>query len=110
MKITRIDFTRMSNGAFKITKYPDGWQFRGWDKKFPLMTKPEKIPISYEEVKSNFDLQSALAWCTSHGWVVHSWEEGARAWLGEPIPIRSDIQSYVDLFGARSGADFAFDW
>ncbi len=36
-----------------------------------------------------WDLRAALQWCRDNGYTVHEWPGGARAWLGEPQPVRT---------------------
>ncbi len=122
MRITRIDFLAIPiSGSVLprciIRKYADGW-FLG-------------SHSDSEQMIDNFDLDQALAWCTAHGWAVHRWSQGARAWLGEVRPVRdsqgirarrkslereahgftgheSNIPDYTH-WGVY-GHDLAFDW
>lgn len=99
MLVTRIDFIFQKDPrTCAVRKFRDGWE------KGNVYPQPD--------VKTNFDVDEALAWCASHGYTVHKWERGARAWLGDPIPVRDSvgIQALRDLFGVNCGANFAFDW
>ena len=73
-EITRVDFVREH----------DGWLV----KKFPIGWSAKTRPLTTETKPADFDLESALAWCQSHGWTVYRWDGGARAWKGQPKPIR----------------------
>lgn len=75
-EVTRIDFTVIGDGVLvqKWGVVNDSYN-------------PRSIVVE-SDVKQGFDLQSALAWCSTHGWTVHTWPGGARAWKGEPYPIR----------------------
>lgn len=73
-KITRIDFVQ-PNGRWVVNKYPYGWTAK-------------TRPLTSETKDETFDLESALTWCETHGWTVRRWPGGARAFLGEPMPVR----------------------
>lgn len=84
MRMTRIDFllTNVKANAEVdlkpdciVRKWADGW--------FPGQ------PSDIQESKVSFDLDEALSWCSAHGWAVHKWSQGARAWLGEVRPVRT---------------------
>ena len=74
-QITRMDFVKLSDGAWEIRKWPYGWSAR-------------THPISIDDKPDGFDLEAALAWSEQHGWLVRRWPDGARAWKGELQPVR----------------------
>lgn len=76
-KITRLDFifVHVHDGRWQVERYPYGWTAK---------TKPIKTEIK----DLDFDIEIALGWCRAHGWTVHKWPGGARAWLGEVLPVR----------------------
>ena len=73
-EITRCDFF-LSGGAWTVKKFPYGWTARTY-------------PITTEKKPAEFDIEETLAWCQENGWTVRRWPGGARAWKGEPLPIR----------------------
>jgi hypothetical protein len=87
MKTERIDFHMLSDGRCVVVKmHRDDDELRD-------------IPHSHEIKAANdgFDLDTALEWCEEHGFTVLWWwnEDGhkcARAFLGEPWPIRRNFE------------------
>ena len=51
---------------------------------------------SADGTQEPFDIDKALAHLAAHGWTVHRWQsglsQGARAWLGSPLPVRNRAQ------------------
>jgi len=105
--ITRIDFRQTPHG-WHVAKYPYGWT-------------ASTRPLYQEDKPAGFDLEAALAWCQANGWSVRRWPGGARAWKGQPLPIRSAVDiirlrrrletqytNYGDSGGLRI-YDLAFD-
>lgn len=72
-QITRIDFSVVGPQVV-VRKWPYGWT-------------ASTRPIS-TETKTGFDLENALDWCLKNGWTVYRYEGGARAWLGQALPVR----------------------
>ena len=74
----RIDFAVVATGVV-VTKF---WLIDG-----------RSIPLHGGEIKpTGFDLEGTLAWCEANGYTVRRWEGGARAWKGEPWPVRTRAQ------------------
>ncbi len=104
--ITRIDFILIED-QMHIRKFPYGWTART-----PHMT---------DDIKSPQECENAIAWCNTHGWIVHRWPGGARAWCGELLPVR-DYSTIKFLrqqiaqnhqYGQsdeRTNYNLAFDW
>jgi len=87
--ITRVDLRIIGNDLV-IQSFPYGWQ--AWTK--PMVT--EHYPASLlEEKAQEFE---------GRGWTVHRWPNGARAWKGQPQPVR-DASSILNL-RARVEKDF----
>lgn len=107
-KITRIDFLKVGP-KFVVKKYPYGWTAK---------TRPIQ-----ECDKTEAEWNDAILWCESHGWNVRRWPEGARAFKGEPQPVR-DAKAIMSMrrraeteFARRENIgsnkifyDFAYDW
>lgn len=102
--ITRIDFIVRPQGLVCVKKFPNGWMAK---------TRPMKT-----ETKP-LDLETAIAWCLSHGYTVRRWEKnernpaGARAWLGTVQPVRStsEIQRLRRVLNeSRNSGDYALDF
>jgi len=74
----RIDFCRLADGRIAVTKMRrDG---------------ARDVAISHNVRAADFGLDAALDWCREHGYTVHVWRGGARAWRGEPWVIRTRLQ------------------
>jgi len=73
----RIDFTVTSENVIIIKFY----RADGRDHPLPAEIKP-----------AGFDLAGALAWCERNGYTIRRWPQGARAFKGEPWPIRAKAQ------------------
>ena len=71
----RIDFEKMADGQVIVVKM--------------RKNGARDIPTAHEIKATDFDLQAALDWCRENGYTVHYWRYGARAWRGEPWPIRT---------------------
>ncbi len=72
----RIDFERMSDGRTIVQKI---WRLQN----------RRAAPLKNEIKKADFDLAAALDWLREHGYVVHDWGYGMRAWKAEePWAIR----------------------
>ena len=104
----RIDFVVTEAGTF-VTKL---WTVDGRD-----------VAPDGAEVKAEFDLDNAVDWLQRHGYTVRRWPTGARAWKGQPWPIRTRSQirrrraeverlAMSGYYGSDScviGLDFALD-
>jgi hypothetical protein len=73
-EVVRIDFINLG-GSWHIRKYPRGWTAR-------------TRPMHDECQATGFDPEPAIAWCEQHSWNVRRWPGGARAFKGEPLPVR----------------------
>lgn len=71
--ITRIDIIRM----------PDGWHSR----KYPFGWTAKTRPLS-DDIKSEAEIRQILEWCEAKKWTVRRWPGGARAFRGDPKPVR----------------------
>jgi len=73
-KITRVDMKEYSRGVL-VSQFEDGWTAR----------------TSAIEIHRNttISLSEMVTWFKDHGWQVHQWKGGARAWLGPVLPVRS---------------------
>ena len=69
--IDRIDFEVGSDGRVTVTKLQGN------------------SPVGTEVKPAGFALAAALDWCRENGFTVHNWGFGARAWLGQPRPVRT---------------------
>lgn len=87
--ITRVDM-RVIGRELVVTFFPYGWQ--AWTK-----------PISEERWGAE-QLEEQVREHELRGWTVHTWKNGARAWKGDPLPVR-DAGSILRL-RARVEADF----
>jgi hypothetical protein len=77
-EITRIDFQKIA-GRWTIKKYPYGWT---------ATTRP----ISEETKPAEWDAEKeAFSWLEKNHWIVRTWPGGARAFKGEPMPIRDRL-------------------
>ena len=83
-KITRIDLTLLPNNqGTMVEKYLDGWT---------ASTRAAKTVTNKEMTFSEI-----VEWLKTNGWTVYEWpacyeldiEQGARAFLGNPMPVRS---------------------
>lgn len=99
-KTTRVDFV----------KKPDGWHLQKWPHGWTAKT----LPIT-DEIKTEEQIEAAIAWCEGNGWTVHRINsDKARAWKGQPKPVhdrktilrmrRIAEEERRDFF-----VDFAFD-
>ena len=77
-EITRIDFQKTA-GRWTVKKYPYGWT---------ATTRP----ISEETKPAEWDAEKeAFSWLEKNHWIVRTWPCGARAFKGEPMPIRDRL-------------------
>jgi len=103
-EITRIDFIKLVDG-WKVSKYPYGWT---------ASTRPIEVKI-YEH-DNEFYIETALKWCTDHGWTIRQWNErlgvpaGYRAFRDRPQPVR-DARMIVFMRNKMPNVqlDFAYD-
>ncbi len=106
--ITRVDFIHL----------PDGWHYR----KFPYGWTAKTRPLS-DEIKTQAEVDEILEWCEAKGWTVRRWPDGARAFKGEPRPIRdraailslrrrasTELYSFHQTGTGKVFYDFAFDF
>lgn len=83
-KTTRVD----------LLKKADGWHYL----KFPYGWTAKTRPIS-DEIRTEEEVNEILAWCKAHDWQVYEWTgipgtgflSGARAFKGQPMPVRDAI-------------------
>ena len=105
---TRIDYFALATGLV-VKHYPYGW------KAGTRPTKIEHLPIN--------ELESLLEDRRLHGWTVRTWKNGARAWKGEPLPVRNaneimvlrhrvekDFVTQGGAFENARGFNLAFDF
>lgn len=76
-EITRIDFFVVPGGVI-VNKLGPG--FYG------------KLVVLEGGLKDEFNLENALKWCRSRGWVVRTWPGGARAWKNGLEPVRTKAE------------------
>lgn len=104
-EITRMDFVIL-DGSVIVNKLGAG--FYG------------KLVVLKSETKAGFDLETALAWCRSKGWIVRRWPGGARAWKYKLEPVRGHyeilklrdelrINPRPELEGQGVNLDLAYD-
>lgn len=104
--ITRMDF-RLVAGQVKIQRWPYGWC-------------ASTRPISEDSIPEG-EFENTLNELRNAGWTVHTWRGGARAWRGDPLPVRDAgvirrmrDQAKTDLMnGHITGAynmDLAYDF
>ena len=74
-QITRIDFELKAADQIIVKKYPYGWTAK---------TKPLQQYTCDVKASGN-----PVQWCKDHGWTVREWPGGARAFRGEPLPVRT---------------------
>lgn len=72
-EVTRVDFAKRADG-WHIVKYCYGWTAK---------TRPMSDVLKSEE-----EINSAIAWCETHGWTIRKWDSGARAWKDKLRPVR----------------------
>lgn len=77
--VTRIDLQATANGLVSH-KFADGWFERRRNTDLGLRCEPK------------WTLEAAVAWLEAHGYTVRRWPGGARAWLGEILPVRNKAQ------------------
>lgn len=70
----RIDVVKAPH-AVVIRCYPAGW-------------KQGDVLSDYREEPADYDVPAFLDRLQARGWSVRSWPGGARAWLGNPWPVR----------------------
>jgi len=77
--ITRIDITK-SPVAVVIRCWADGWT-------------ASSALADYQEHPADYDIERLLGWLEQHGWTVrrYPWTNVARAWKGEPLPVRDNV-------------------
>lgn len=72
--ITRVDMKANVNGVF-VQQFEDGWT---------AMTPPVERHTNAET-----SLADMVAWFKQRGWTVREWPGGARAFRGQPMPVRT---------------------
>ena len=101
-RYTRIDFFAINVGialglheikwGWRVSKYIDGWTAGT----APHTVEDDPPMRSADGTQEPFDIDKALAHLAAHGWTVHRWQsglsQGARAWLGSPLPVRNRAQ------------------
>jgi hypothetical protein len=80
-RIDRIDFQALPDGRTIVTKMVQSED------------RLRDIPHTHEVKPAGFDLDAAIRWCDEHGFTVMWWfdlegRKCARAWKGEPWPVR----------------------
>lgn len=73
IRTTRIDLHAIPQGL-AVYRYAEGWT--------------ASTPAFDKHVNPEWTLDQAIAWLQSNGWTVRSWNTGARAWLGQVLPVR----------------------
>lgn len=107
-KITRIDFLKLGE-EYRVQKWPYGWE-------------PKTRPLE-EKTLTQEAWEQAILGCESNGWTVRRWPGGARAFLGQPQPVRDraaimairrraeeDLSLRHETGTNKVFFDFAFDW
>lgn len=109
--ITRIDLRQVRDGVL-VEKYAAGW----------VASTP---PVPPSKVNKEMTLEEMIAWLQASGWTVRTWTGGARAWLGEPVPVRAKVnleyarKRLIELKGLGYGPlqkvdidslDLYYDW
>jgi len=83
----RIDFTILNDSTVLVTKMV---RYKKQRRDIPHMNE--------QHAPGTFDLEAALQWCEMNGYTVQTWPKhenrtlGARAWKGNPWPIRTRYQ------------------
>lgn len=95
--VTRVDFINQFDG-WHIKKYPSGW-------------KADTRPMS-DVIKTEEEINSAIAWCESNGWTVRKTKTSVRAFKGVIKPVHD--ASTIKAMRSRATPDqrfydFAFD-
>jgi hypothetical protein len=122
-RVDRVDITLLANGTVVVSKYEH------------RTNEPDRlIRTEIKQPEEQFDVEWATGWLKDHGFTVHAWpahpagvSAGARAFRGEPWPIRTrgqilkrrqEIESTVRRWQHKNpdadgpsllGRDFAFD-
>jgi len=73
-KITRVDVIE-NPGGLLVRKYVEGWQ--------------ASTPALSVSTNAEWTLDQAVEWLKEHDYTVRTGPGGARAWLGNPLPVRS---------------------
>lgn len=105
-EITRMDFV-VTPGGVIVNKLGTGLYGK------LVVVKAETKPQSFE-------LETALDWCRSQGWVVRTWPGGARAWKHGLEPVRNSAEIIrlrqelitnprPELNGRGNSLDLAYD-
>ena len=95
---TRIDFYRVNINA-DDPRQPVAWGYlvrffaRGWDCwTTPYRTEIDPLMRLTDGSAQPFDLATTLDQLAQSGWTVRRWATGARAWRGQPEPVRTRAQ------------------
>jgi len=106
-EVTRVDFVKRADG-WHILKYCYGWT---------ATTRPVS-----DVLKTENEINAAIAWCENKGWIIRKWSGGARAWKDKLHPVRNANgiramrrQAQTELQRGAVGTnkifyDFAFDF
>lgn len=101
--ITRIDLFKTSAGLIVAT-FAEGWT--------------ASTPAHKRTNRTDITLEDAVAVLREHGWTVRTWHNGARAWLGPVLPVRTagqirrlhdQYRKYPDKNLNMVAIDFALD-
>jgi hypothetical protein len=94
-KTTRIDFLLVNVAALPEVRWGYLVRFfaRGWDYfAEPYRTEVDPPMRMEDGSEQSFDLETTLSRLEQSGWTVRRWATGARAWCGEPQPVRTREQ------------------
>lgn len=84
----RIDFAAVSDAydhvVVHVRKY-DSYETAYGN----LAYTPASASQAQAQTAPTMTLAQMIDWCESHGYHVRQWANGARAWLGQPKPIRT---------------------
>jgi hypothetical protein len=72
--ITRIDMFQSKSGLIVAT-FAEGWT--------------ASTPAFKRMVRTDITMEEAVALLRENGWTVFCWYNGARAWLGPVLPVRT---------------------
>ena len=77
--VTRVDLQETANGLVSH-KFSEGWFERQRNTDLGL------------RCEAKWTLDAAVSWLEAHGYTVRRWPGGARAWLGDILPVRNKAQ------------------
>lgn len=80
--LTRVDLYERPTGVL-VMSFEDGWR---------TTNTANESHLNYSET-----LPEMVDWFRSHGWSVRTWPGGARAFKGQPRPVRSPGSAKITL-------------